>query len=747
MVSHSEKTDWSMSSLSKKLLCWRKIDYFCDMKTEKEISRAVAAATGLPEAGVAAVIGLLDEGATVPFISRYRKERTGSLDEVAVRTVETALAQVRTLEARREFVAEAIAGAGAMTPELDARLEQAATMTEIEDIYAPFKPRRRTRATAAREKGLEPLAKIIMAGRAADVEAAARRFAGREGVADTDEALAGAADIIAEWASDSERLRNITRNTYRRTARLVATAVKGKEQELAASALAQYGDFSQGVRRVASHQYLALRRAEREGFVKVRYELEDAEGLSDALCRGFIPRGATRSCVEVIGSAVADACKRLLRPSVENEISAALKEEADRVAIDIFSGNLRQLLLEAPLKGQRILALDPGFRTGCKVVALDAQGNLLDDGVIYPVPPRADVAGASAKLGSMIKRHRLDAVALGNGTASRETERFLRDSHVIDPNKIFIVSESGASVYSASDIARHEFPDKDVTVRGAVSIGRRLIDPLAELVKVDPKSIGVGQYQHDVDQSQLKDALDYTVMSCVNAVGVDVNTASEKLLSYISGIGPALAANIVAYRAANGDFADRRSLKKVPRLGDKAFELAAGFLRVPHGREPLDNTGIHPESYPVVARIAAELKVKPSALPGNETLLTAVDPERLVAEGVAGRETIADIVGELRKPGRDPRLESNENDFVPSVGSFEELREEMTVSGKVSNITAFGAFVDLGIHENGLIHISQLSDRRVASVSDVLRLGQQVEARVISLDPARRRIGLSLKAK
>lgn len=715
------------------------------MKTEKDISRAVAAATGLPEYGVSAVISLLDEGATVPFISRYRKERTGSLDEVAVRAVETALAQVRAIEARREFVAEAIEGAGAMTREIAARLGNAATMTEIEDIYAPFKPKRRTRATAAREKGLEPLAKIIMAGHADDVEVAARRFAGREGVADTADAIAGAADIIAEWASESERLRNITRNTYRRTARLQAVAVKGKESELAASALAQYGDFSQAVRRIASHQYLALRRAEREGLVKVRYELDDADGLTDALCRGFMPRGASAACAEVINGAVADAGKRLLRPSVENEISAALKEEADKVAIDIFSGNLRQLLLAAPLKGQRILALDPGFRTGCKVVALDAQGNLLDDAVIYPVPPRADTKGAAATLASLIKRHRLDAVALGNGTASRETERFLRDSRVIDPRKIFVVSESGASVYSASDIARHEFPDKDVTVRGAVSIGRRLIDPLAELVKVDPKSIGVGQYQHDVDQSQLKDALDYTVMSCVNAVGVDVNTASEKLLSYISGIGPALAANIVAYRAANGDFADRRALKKVPRLGDKAFELAAGFLRVPHGREPLDNTGIHPESYPVVAQIAKRLKVSAAELQGNAELLASVYPEQLSAEGLAGCETIADIVTELRKPGRDPRLESNENDFVPSVGSFEELREGMTVSGKVSNITAFGAFVDLGIHENGLIHISQLSDRRVSSVGEVLRLGQLVEARVISLDPSRRRIGLSLR--
>lgn len=712
----------------------------------EQTAKAIARRLGLPEKGVAATIELLDEGATVPFISRYRKERTGSLDEVAVRSIETALAQQRAMDARREFVRKAIDDAGAMTPELAQRLDAAETLTEIEDIYAPFKPRRRTRAAIAREKGLEPLAKIIMSGRTADCGSSARRFTGQNGVETTEEALAGASDIIAEWAADNERLRNITRNTYRRTGSIRCSVVKGKEEEIALTPLAQYADFSRSVRRMSSHQYLALRRAEREGFIKVRYDLDDSDRpLDEALCRAFVPRSATAECAYIIGHAVEDAAKRLLRPSVETEISAQLKEDADRTAIDIFAQNLRQLLLAAPLKGLRILALDPGFRTGCKVVALDAQGNLLDDTVIYPVPPKADTEGARRTLSRLIERYRLDAVALGNGTASRETERFLKDSRVIDPSKIFIVSESGASVYSASDIARHEFPDKDVTVRGAVSIGRRLIDPLAELVKVDPKAIGVGQYQHDVDQSRLRDALDYTVMSCVNAVGVDVNTASERLLSYISGIGPALASAIVAYRAANGDFTSRRQLRKVPRLGEKAFELAAGFLRVPHGTEPLDNTGIHPESYGVVAEIARRLGVKGADLQANPTLLDKVDAEALARDGVAGRETIADIVAELRKPGRDPRTENSEDDFHAAIESFDDLSVGMTVPGVVNNITAFGAFVDLGIKENGLIHISQVANRRVGSVSDVLTLGQRVEARVIDIDTARRRISLSLK--
>ncbi len=597
----------------------------------------------------------------------------------------------------------------------------------------------------AREKGLEPLAKMIMSGKPSDCTSAANGFVGKNGVEDCEDAIAGAADIIAEWASESPRLRNITRNVYRRNASIVCQTVKGKEKELSDSPLSGYADFSQTVRRMPSHQYLALRRAEREGLVRVKYTLGDEDDrLDESLCRSFMPHGASRDCAGVISEAVEDASRRLLRPSVETEISSDLKEEADKVAIDIFSDNLRQLLLAAPLKGKRILALDPGYRTGCKVVALDAQGNLLEDTVIYAAPPREDIEGATRILSRLIKTHRLDAVALGNGTASRETERFLKASGLMNPEAIYIVSENGASVYSASDIARKEFPDKDVTVRGAVSIGRRLIDPLAELVKIDPKSIGVGQYQHDVDQGNLKNALDYTVMSCVNAVGVDVNTASEKLLSYVSGIGPALAANIVAYRAKNGDFATRKDLKKVPRLGDKAFELAAGFLRVPGGKEPLDNTGIHPESYGVVTAIARQLGVKPGDLAANSALLDKIDVKKMASLGLAGEETITDIIAELRKPGRDPRIDGDNEAFVAGVNDFEELRPGMVLPGIVNNITAFGAFVNLGIKENGLIHISQMSRKRVNNVGDVLKLGQRVEVKVLDVDSARRRIGLSL---
>lgn len=695
----------------------------------KNIASAVAERTALPIKGVAAVIELLDEGATVPFISRYRKERTGSLDEVSIRSIETALKQVRDLEARREFIIGAIESVQAMTPAIRQRLIEASSMTELEDVYAPFKPKKRTRATIAREKGLEPLAKRIMSGHLPP---------------SSDDEIAGAMDIIAEWASESSRLRNITRNAFNRSASLLCTVAKGKEEEIASSSLAQYADFSQSVRRMQSHQYLALRRAEREGLVKVRYSLgEAADNLDDSLCRAFVPRQASGECREIIEEAVEDASKRLLKPSVENEISASLKENADKVAIDIFSANLRQLLLASPLKGKRVLAIDPGYRTGCKVVALDAQGNLLDEGVIYPTPPKNDIEGAKRILERLVRKHHLEVVSLGNGTASRETERFLKSSAIIDSSKIFIVSEDGASVYSASELARKELPDKDVTVRGAVSIGRRLIDPLAELVKIDPKSIGVGQYQHDVDQTALRNALDYTVMSCVNSVGVDVNTASERLLSYVSGIGPALAANIVAYRAANGDFKSRRDLKKVPRLGDKAFELCAGFLRVPGGKEPLDNTGIHPESYGIVDRMARSLNVKPADLPANDSLLNRLDLRALADAGVGGIETMTDIVKELRKPGRDPRTDDNSGAFVPEIDDFSQLSVGRTLPGVVNNITAFGAFVDLGIKENGLIHISRLG-RRVNAVTDILSLGQRVEVKVIDIDSARKRISLEL---
>lgn len=711
-----------------------------------DIALSVSRALGIAEAGVRATIGLLDGGATVPFISRYRKEATGSLDELQVRAIEGETRRRRQLEERRCAVRQAIAEAGAMTDAIAAALDRADSLADVEDIYAPFKPRRRTRATIARERGLEPLARIIMAGRTADCKSVARKFTGHQDVPDEDAAIAGASDIIAEWAADTPRLRNMVRNTYRRSGYVKVSVPKAKQSEFEASPYAAYAGFEKPLRRIASHQYLALRRAGSEGLLKLRFSLDEAgDTLDDLLCANFGPRQASDSCADIIDAAVVDASHRLLRPSVESEIASELKDEADRVAIDIFSQNLRQLLLAAPLRGHRILAIDPGFRTGCKVVALDEQGNLLADSVICPTPPRADIAGARRTVESLMSRYCLDTVAIGNGTASRETERFVRDISSVDRSKVFVVSEDGASVYSASDLARAEFPDKDVTVRGAVSIGRRLIDPLAELVKIDPKSIGVGQYQHDVDQTKLKESLDYTVMSCVNSVGVDVNTASAQLLAYISGIGPALAANIVTYRRENGAFRRRSDLRKVPRLGDKAFELCAGFLRIPSGTDVLDNTGIHPESYRVVDAMARQIGVSVADLPANSGLLDRINIPALVASGIVGEATARDIVAELRKPGRDPRQEDNSGAPVPSVDSFEDLAVGMTVDGKVTNITAFGAFVDLGIHENGLIHISQLSSRRVAAVSDVLHLGQHVTARIIDIDHQRRRISLSLK--
>ena len=713
--------------------------------TMDNIIHDVAARLSLNEKGVSAVIKLLDEGATVPFISRYRKEATEALDEVAVRSIETTLKSVRELYTRKEFVADAITAAGAMTAKLEESLRNARSMTEVEDIYAPFKPKKRTRATIARERGLEPLARIIMAGNAPYPLRSAERFTGNKDICSAEDALAGARDIIAEWASESTRLRNMTRNTYRRQGAIVCTAAKEKDEELKASPYAAYAAFSNSVRRITSHQYLALRRAESEGMIKVKYSLDDSRGqLEDALSEAYASRLGSQECRKIVSEAVTDASRRLIRPSVENEVSAELKEEADRVAIDIFSQNLRQLLLASPLKGRRILALDPGYRTGCKTVAIDEKGDLLDDAVIYPTPPRNDIEGAHKTLKRMIDRFGLNAVAIGNGTASRETERFIRNSGLMVSDMIFVVSEDGASVYSASETARLEFPDKDVTVRGAVSIGRRLLDPLAELVKIDPKSIGVGQYQHDVDQSKLKNALDYTVMSCVNAVGVDVNTASASLLAYVSGIGPALAANIVKYRTENGSFATRNDLKKVPRLGAKAFEQAAGFLRIISGSEPLDNTGIHPESYAIVKEMARLAGVKVKDLPGNTSILDSIDPAELSAKGLGGLETIADIVEELRKPGRDPRTDNAETAFTPGVESFEELRIGQKLPGIVSNITAFGAFIDLGIKENGLLHISRISTRRINSVGDVLRLGQHVEVSVIEIDSMRRRISLSM---
>lgn len=695
-----------------------------------QIAETVASRLGLPVKGTSATIHLLDEGATVPFISRYRKERTGGMTDEQVRDIEITLRQVRELEKRKDFIISSIEAGGFMTPDLKTKIVGAVTMTELEDIYAPYKPKRNTRAESARKKGLEPLARKIMSGYLPTHD---------------EEQISGASDIIAEWASESVRLRNITRNTIRRAARLETTPVKGKEEELASSSLSQYGEFSQGVRNIMSHQYLAMRRAERNGLVKVKFNLgKERETLDDRLVNAFMPSRSTSETADIVTAAVEDASRRLLIPSVENEVSSSLKEEADKIAIDIFSRNLRQLLMERPLKDRRILAIDPGYRTGCKIVALDETGTLLADAVIYPVPPKSDISGAGNIVREIVCKYHLDAVAIGNGTASRETEIFIRNLKIVNESSLFIVNEDGASIYSASELGRKEFPDKDVTVRGAVSIGRRLMDPLAELVKIDPKSIGVGQYQHDVDQRELKDALDYTVMACVNAVGVNVNTASESLLSYVSGIGSSLAANIVRYRSENGPFRSRAELKKVPRLGDKAFEQCAGFLRITDGKEVLDNTGIHPENYDTVRKIAASIGKQPADLIKTPELLEMLDIQKLEESGIGSSITITDIITELRKPGRDPRLENDGYFFTPSVESFEQLTIGQKVRGKVNNITAFGAFVNLGIKENGLIHISKLSRKRVTAVSDILSIGDIVEATIIDIDNNRRRISLSL---
>lgn len=696
----------------------------------------VAANLNLPANKVRATVALLASGATVPFISRYRKEVTGGLDEVAIRDIEVELQRLTALDERRLTIIGTIEQQGRMTDELRRALEEAATPTALEDLYLPYRPRRRTRATVARERGLEPLAKMIMAG--ADPGAVASRFVRGE-VASPDEALAGASDIIAEWAAESPRLRSALRSRYRREAAFTASIVPGKESE--ADKYRTYAHFRAPYRSIASHQYLALRRGEAEGILKVAVSLDDARAVDDLTAR-FMPKATSAAGRSLIADAVADSYRRLLRPSIDNEMAAEAKAKADTAAIALFSGNLRQLLMAPPLRAKRVIAIDPGFRTGCKVVALNESGDLLDDAVIYPTEPRRDTVGAMHVLMDLIDRHDIQAIALGDRTASRETERFLRSSGIADFAELFIVSENGASVYSASDIAREELPDKDVTVRGAVSIGRRLIDPLAELVKIDPKSIGVGQYQHDVDQAALRDALDFTVLSCVNAVGVDLNTASPRLLGYISGIGQAMAAKIVDFRTHNGPFRSRRALLGVPRLGSKTFEQAAGFLRVPVSDNPLDNTGIHPESYPTAERMAADLGVTVGQLIGDTTLIDRIDPARYADAGTA---TVADIIAELRKPGRDPRLDAENVEFDADINSIDDLSPGMVLNGKVSNITAFGAFIDLGIKENGLLHVSQMGAGRVSNPSEVVRINQIIRVKVLDVDLDRHRISLTVK--
>lgn len=692
----------------------------------------------LPEGQVARTISLLEEGATIPFISRYRKERTGGLDEVQIAAIKQQMDRLGELARRKETVLSAIEEQGKLTEELRARIEATWDSTALEDLYLPFKPKRMTRAELARRKGLEHLAKILMAQHEANPKRRAMSFVRGE-VSSAEDALQGARDIIAEWINENEEARNVVRQSFGRTATITAKVVKGKEEE--GAKYRDYFDFSEPLRRCTSHRLLALRRGEAEGILRVSIS-PDAEECRARLERRFV-RGRNASSQEV-ALAVADALKRLLKPSIESEFARESKAKADEEAIRVFAENLRQLLLAPPLGQKRVLGIDPGFRTGCKVVCLDAQGNLLHYEAIYPHPPKNERGKAAAKVAQLVSTYNIEAIAIGNGTASRETEDFITNIRYDRKVQVFVVSENGASIYSASKLAREEFPDYDVTVRGAVSIGRRLMDPLAELVKIDPKSIGVGQYQHDVDQTALKQSLDRTVESCVNLVGVNVNTASKHLLTYISGLGPTLAQNIIDYRTEHGPFRSRRELLNVPRMGAKAFEQSAGFLRIPGGENPLDNSAVHPESYSVVERMAKDLHCSVSELIQDKEKKKTLRLETYVNDKV-GMPTLLDIMQELDKPGRDPRQAIQVFAFDPTVKSLEDLCEGMVLPGIITNITNFGCFVDIGIKENGLVHISELADRFVSDPSEVVSIHQQVRVRVLSIDRERRRVQLSMK--
>ena len=701
----------------------------------------IAQRLNLREKQVEQTIALLDEGATIPFISRYRKEATGGLDEVAVAAVAEQHRQLDELEHRKAFVLETIEAQGALTDELRARITACWDATEIEDIYLPFKPKRRTRAQMAREKGLEPLAQRLLLRPNSDPEQEAEGFLTDE-VGTVDEALQGARDIIAEQISEDEHSRQTLRRIYSREAVITSKAVKGKSETPEAAKYRDYFEWSEPLKRCTSHRLLAMRRGESEGVLRVTITPADDERATEQVARRYVKSG-TRAAKQV-EMAAGDAYKRLLRPSIETEFAASSKEQADEEAIRVFATNLKQLLLAAPLGQRRIMGIDPGFRTGCKVVCLDAQGALLHNETIYPHPPKNETVRSEQTLRRLLKDYAVEAVAIGNGTAGRETEEFVRGLHV-EGVEIFLVSEDGASVYSASATAREEFPDYDVTVRGAVSIGRRLADPLAELVKIDPKAIGVGQYQHDVDAGALKRSLDQTVESCVNAVGVNLNTASAHLLTYVSGLGAALAKKIVEYRTTHGPFGSRRELLKVPRLGAKAFEQCAGFLRIVDGKNPLDNTAVHPERYDIVQHMAADAGLDVPALIADAEARKRLDLKRYCTADV-GLPTLTDILAELDKPGRDPRGKAEVFSFEEGIHSIDDLEIGMILPGVVTNVTNFGAFVDLGIKVKGLVHVSQLTDRFVRDPNEVVHVQQQVRVRVLEIDETRGRIALSMKS-
>lgn len=698
----------------------------------------ISATLGIQEKQVARTLKLLEEGATRPFISRYRKEATAGLNEVQIAAIENEASRLAELEKRKQTILATIEEQGKLTGELRQKITDCWSAPLLEDLYLPYKPKRRTRAEIAREKGLEPLAKMLMAQQTSNPERAARSFL-INGITDPDEALKGARDIIAEWISENEKARQILRNLFHREAVISSRVISGKEAE--GEKFRDYFAGSEPLHRCSSHRLLAIRRGEAEGILRVSVDIPEEKAI-ERLQRLFVRNDTAAS--RQVAEALKDSYKRLLKPAIETEYARLSKEKADDEAIRVFTGNLRQLLLAPPLGQKRVMGIDPGFRTGCKVVCLDAQGNLLHNETIFPHPPRQDSAGASRKIVQLVSTYAIEAIAIGNGTAGRETEQFITGLRYDRKLQVFSVSENGASVYSASKVARDEFPDYDVTVRGAVSIGRRLIDPLAELVKIDPKSIGVGQYQHDVDQGKLKKSLDQTVESCVNAVGVNVNTASYHLLSYVSGLGPQLARNITEYRKANGPFKGRRDLLKVPRMGEKAFEQAAGFLRIPQAENPLDNSAVHPESYGIVERMAADLGCQITDLIGNKERTQNIDLKKYVSE-TAGLPTLLDILEELNKPGRDPRDTIRVFEFDPAVRTLADLREGMILPGIITNITNFGCFVDIGIKENGLVHISQITDRYISDPAEVVTLHQQVKVKVIGIDTERKRVQLSMK--
>ena len=716
------------------------------MENLKIFTQLISNELHLPEHGVENTLKLLDEGCTIPFISRYRKERTGGLDEVQITAISNRREQLQEIAKRKETVVKTITELQKMTPELQQRIRDCWDSTTLEDIYLPYKPKRRTRAQMAREQGLEPLARLLMMQREANPEQAARRFVVGE-VSDIAAALRGAQDIIAEQVSENERSRNLVRGIFRREAFIESKVIKAKKDTDEAQKYSDYFEWEEPLKRCSSHRLLAMRRGESEGVLRLSLTIDDDEAVSRLkrnLPQAPSKERGSQACRKLVEEAVEDGYKRLLLPSIETEFMNQSKQRADEEAIKVFAENLRQLLLSAPLGQKRVMGIDPGFRTGCKVVCLDAQGNLLHHEAIFPHPPVNHRMQASMHVQQMVKDYRIEAIAIGNGTASRETKEFITEMLAKPAPTVYVVSEDGASVYSASKVARDEFPNEDVTVRGAVSIGRRLMDPLAELVKIDPKSIGVGQYQHDVDQTQLKHSLDQTVESCVNLVGVNLNTASQHLLTYVSGLGSVLAQNIVDYRKENGAFTSRAQLKKVPRLGPVAFQQCAGFLRIPDGKNPLDNSAVHPESYHVVEQMAKDCQCTVADLISNKELRTGIDIKRYVT-AETGLPTLTDIMKELEKPGRDPREQIEEFEFDSRVQTIEDLHEGMELPGIVTNITNFGAFVDIGVHQDGLVHVSQMANRYVSDPTQVVRLHQHVRVRVIAVDMRRQRISLSMK--